>query len=117
MRRRRQVLVTEDNSPDLAGIISERDFVKALATSTTSTSLVRRAAPARPLAAHHALPLSLPTRPHAPLRARCPSPAPPAAQVRDLMTPKKKLVTVDLDTGIGECMELMRKNQAPRPPS
>lgn len=64
------VLVTEDNSPDLAGIISERDFVKALATSTTSTSLVR-----------------------------------------DLMTPKKKLVTVDLDTGIGECMELMRKNQ------
>ena len=33
--------MTEDGTSDLAGIISERDFVKALATQTPSTSLVR----------------------------------------------------------------------------
>ena len=54
---------------NLVGIMSERDFVKALATDTTHTSTVR-----------------------------------------DLMTPVSKMVTVSLTTGVGECMELMRKH-------
>lgn len=51
------------------GILSERDFVKALATDTTKTSVVG-----------------------------------------DLMTPLSKMITVSVTTGVGECMELMRKH-------
>lgn len=61
------LLVKSGENDSVVGIISERDFVKALATESTSTDTVK-----------------------------------------DLMTPISKMVTVSLNTGVGECMELMR---------
>lgn len=63
------LLVKSGKDGSLVGILSERDFVKALATDTTKTSVVG-----------------------------------------DLMTPLSKMITVSVTTGVGECMELMRKH-------
>ena len=63
------LLVKSASDGSLVGILSERDFVKALATDTTKTSVVG-----------------------------------------DLMTPLSKMITVSVTTGVGECMELMRKH-------
>lgn len=65
------LLVKETRYADskLVGIMSERDFIKALATESVGSS-----------------------------------------KVRDLMTPVAKMITVSLSTGVGECMELMRKH-------
>ena len=62
------LMVKSKADGSLVGILSERDFVKALATDTTKTS-----------------------------------------QVKDLMTPLSRMITVSVTTSVGECMELMRK--------
>ena len=63
------LMVKSSSDGSVVGIMSERDFVKALAHDTTHTSTVA-----------------------------------------DLMTPVAKMVSVGLTTGVGECMELMRKH-------
>ena len=63
------LMVKSATDGSVQGIMSERDFVKALATDTTHE-----------------------------------------CKIRDLMTPASKMITVSLTTGVGECMELMRKH-------
>jgi len=63
------LMVKSANDGSMVGIMSERDFVKALANNTTKSSVVG-----------------------------------------DLMTPLEKMVTVSLTTGVGDCMELMRRH-------
>jgi CBS domain-containing protein len=64
------VLVVTDAKGALAGIVSERDFLRVIATGDVENGIVQ-----------------------------------------DVMTPREKIISVDLDTGVGKCMELMRQHQ------
>lgn len=81
LKERRAGCLLVTDGEALAGIVSERDFALALAREAGDSDAAER-----------------------------PAHGPAALLVRDIMTPADRLVCVEPDTGVGECMEIMRRS-------